>query len=124
MYGTLLSIKMIPSKSCAFITFADRDSAEKAATEVGGRFKLGGKQLRLDWSRAVPGEGKVLDGQPQRQEEHVSAQMEAGATALFVPHYPSMDPRNIGNALLEDPEEEQFVEKGKEKGKKGDGKGK
>ena len=40
-------------------------------TEVGGRFSLEGKHLRLDWARAPPGGEKVLDGQPNRENEQV-----------------------------------------------------
>lgn len=113
---------MIPKRACAFVTFADREGAEKATAEVGGRFELEGKFMWLDWARAPPGAENVLDGQPQRQEETVSAEVQAGSTALFVPFYPSMDPRNIGNVIFEDPQLGKG-DKGKGKGF-ADGKGK
>ena len=62
----MLSVKVIAKRASAFIAYADRDGAEKAAAEVGGRFELNGKSLRLDWSKRA--EGTVLEGDSERKD--------------------------------------------------------
>lgn len=59
-YGELKSIKCVPTRNCAFVTYTTRDGAEKAAEALGGQSKLvvNGIKLRLMWGKPARTQGK------------------------------------------------------------------
>ena len=50
-YGPVASVKVVPTKNCAFVHFAARKAAEEAIKDLYGNFVLKGVQLSISWSR-------------------------------------------------------------------------
>ncbi len=58
--GELRSIKCLYERNCAFVTFADRAGAEKAAGDLGAAFEVNGIRLKLMWGKPkAGGQGKA-----------------------------------------------------------------
>jgi pre-mRNA-splicing factor RBM22/SLT11 len=97
-HGELKSVKKVASRSCAFITYAARAGAERAADELANRLVLKGQRLKLLW------------GKPQQPRGDGGAAATGGPTAAgadggyFAPppsaaaaaFYPSMDREQAG----------------------------
>jgi len=112
VFGEIRSIRMVPKQCCAFVTFVDREVAEKAAAEFYKILKIKDKKCNIMWGRpqktmakaaseamaaaggaagaAVPGFPGALGGMPGMP-----------ASSSYRPYYPSMDPMAMGNAPLE-----------------------
>ena len=53
-YGEIKSIRLVPEKNCAFVTFATREAAEIAANKTHNRLNIKARQIRIDWARPAP----------------------------------------------------------------------
>jgi pre-mRNA-splicing factor RBM22/SLT11 len=51
-YGTIQSIKMVPQKNCAFVTFQHRAEAESCIDQLYNKLSIKGTQLKLLWAKA------------------------------------------------------------------------
>lgn len=50
-HGEIESIKMVPQRAIAFVTYTTREGAEKAAEELSNRLVIKGLRLKLMWGR-------------------------------------------------------------------------
>ncbi|GFH09766.1 uncharacterized protein HaLaN_04970, partial [Haematococcus lacustris] len=50
-FGELAVVRKVDAKSCAFITYTTRASAEKAAEELHSKLIVKGQRLRLSWGK-------------------------------------------------------------------------
>lgn len=113
VFGEIRSIKMVPKQCCSFITFAKREDAESAASNLHRVLEINGKRVKLMW------------GRPQQTAQSASSQNMAAASSAppgmppmgmppmgvmpggapgsstYRPYYPSMDPSAMGNSPLE-----------------------
>ena len=101
-HGELKAVKKVESRSCAFVTYANRSDAEAAAETLAGKLFIKGQRCKLLWGRpqqARPGgEGGGGGGQDGAQQ-----QQQQGGGYFGVPppgqapgYYPSMDPTQSG----------------------------
>jgi pre-mRNA-splicing factor RBM22/SLT11 len=56
-YGEIREIKLVPKSSCAFITYATRESAEKAAEALFNNLVINQTTLRVSWSKPQTHDG-------------------------------------------------------------------
>jgi pre-mRNA-splicing factor RBM22/SLT11 len=124
-YGELMSIKMVPEKMCAFVTYTTREAAESAAEALFNKLVVKGVPLRISWgkpqvqtlSTAVP-----PPGLPPPPPDFISALMPPmgiapppgvafggslappgiaplvpAPTPSVAAYYPSMDPSRMGS---------------------------
>lgn len=112
-YGTLTSVRLVPRKRCAFAEFAERADAEKAISNLFGRFDVGGCSLRLSWSLSSGNSGKS-SAPPGIRTAPVTASAAAAAAQMRnktptarapppppgkgVAKFPSQDPSQLGYA--------------------------
>ncbi|KDD74917.1 hypothetical protein H632_c989p0, partial [Helicosporidium sp. ATCC 50920] len=57
LQGEVASVKRIPARQCAFVTFASRLEAERAASALAGRLIVKGARAKLAWAKPVAGAG-------------------------------------------------------------------
>ena len=119
-YGEIKGIRVIGTKKCAFITFATREGAEKAAEDAAINLEINGERCRLQWGKAAakkaggnqgsapappptvmmmaPGVEAPASGQalPPDMPAHVAIPMPAPSAAGHATKYPSMDPSQMG----------------------------
>lgn len=50
-YGELQSIRVVPAKSCAFVTFHTRVAAEEAAKKLADKLQIRGANIKMAWGR-------------------------------------------------------------------------
>ncbi len=50
-FGALTSVRVVPQKNCAFITFQRRDAAEAAAAQLHDNLVIGGGSAKLAWGK-------------------------------------------------------------------------
>ncbi|KAG0608088.1 hypothetical protein M758_8G076900 [Ceratodon purpureus] len=50
-YGEIESIRMVPQRACAFVTYTTREGAEKAADHLANKLVINGLRLKLMWGR-------------------------------------------------------------------------
>lgn len=50
-YGEIESIRMVPQRACAFVTYTTREGAEKAAEQLANKLVINGLRLKLMWGR-------------------------------------------------------------------------
>ncbi|ORZ36172.1 hypothetical protein BCR44DRAFT_55522 [Catenaria anguillulae PL171] len=67
--GEITLVKIPHNKNCAFVSYARRDSAEKAIAELNG-FPLGNNKVRLSWGRPNANNGGAPGGNPHHQGGH------------------------------------------------------
>lgn len=101
-FGQLRSVVCSHRAHCAFINFANRDIAEKAATECQGRAIIQGCPLRVRWGKPKPldqtdreqrvewaREGRQTaagaDPAHQKEQDDTAAQQEEGTNYLVAP---------------------------------------
>eukprot|EP01120_Amphizonella_sp_Union-15-10_P013454 TRINITY_DN6231_c0_g1_i1.p1 TRINITY_DN6231_c0_g1~~TRINITY_DN6231_c0_g1_i1.p1 ORF type:complete len:411 (-),score=72.13 TRINITY_DN6231_c0_g1_i1:111-1343(-) len=90
-FGEILSIKMVPSANCAFVTFLMREAAEQAAQKLYNNLIINGVFLKIQW------------GKPQQKDpEKIPARPEIAPPGFYrapssVPYYPSMNPQRMGS---------------------------
>ena len=90
VYGELKSVKKIPSRNCAFVTFRNRKDAEEAMLKLGNKLVLHGASMSILW------------GNPRKKKESGSVNEATQAGSLPSEDsklYPSMDLTQDGSAL-------------------------
>ncbi|KAK9911491.1 hypothetical protein M0R45_035399 [Rubus argutus] len=100
VHGEIESIRMVVQRGCAFVTYATRQGAEKAAEDLCNKLVIKGLRLKLAWGRQ-----RMQDDEASRQPE-VAAPAHCGAHQhYYMPpppsqertiFYPSMDPQRMG----------------------------
>ncbi|XP_068668352.1 zinc finger CCCH domain-containing protein 40-like [Aristolochia californica] len=50
-HGEIESIRLVPQRACAFVTYTTREGAEKAAEELSNKLVINGLRLKLMWGR-------------------------------------------------------------------------
>lgn len=50
-YGEIASVRLVPAKTCAFVTFTTRSAAERAMEEKQNMLFINGQKLRLMWGK-------------------------------------------------------------------------
>ena len=51
------SVRLVPAKNCAFVSYVNRSAAEAAAKGLAGNLTLRGEALRVSWGRKQTGGG-------------------------------------------------------------------
>lgn len=125
-HGEIESIRMVPLRACAFVTYTTREGAEKAAEELSNKLVIKGLRLKLMWGRpqapkpesegsdearqqaAVAHSGllpRAIISQQQSQLQPPGSQDQNQPMHYFNippppqqerPFYPSMDPQRMG----------------------------
>ncbi|XP_010521918.1 PREDICTED: zinc finger CCCH domain-containing protein 4-like isoform X2 [Tarenaya hassleriana] len=119
-YGEIESIRILPEKACAFVTYTTREGAEKATEELCNKLVVNGQRLKLTWGRPqVPKTEPEGSDQAAKQQGIVShggmlpraviSQQQnqppppmpyymhpPPPTHQDRPYYPSMDPQRMG----------------------------
>lgn len=123
-YGELESIRMVPQRACAFVTYTTREGAEKAADHLANKLVINGLRLKLMWGRpqvakadidekdedgksnpVLPHGGMLpralISQQQQQQHEPGSNYFNLPPPSLSTdrPFYPSMDPQRMGAVM-------------------------
>ena len=62
MFGEITSLVILRRAKCAFLTFADRHSAELAAEHYINNFEVKGHSLRVQWGKSKTQQGKSGKG--------------------------------------------------------------
>jgi pre-mRNA-splicing factor RBM22/SLT11 len=57
--GALSSVRLVPQKQCAFVTFAKRAEAEEAARKLHNNLRVKGHSLRIAWGRRQAQDAKT-----------------------------------------------------------------
>jgi len=55
-YGEITNLVILPGKSCAFVTYSNREGAEKAVKALYNKLTVKGVPLRVSWGRSAPGD--------------------------------------------------------------------
>ncbi|GAA0169270.1 RNA splicing factor [Lithospermum erythrorhizon] len=50
-HGEIESIKLVPQRACAFVTYTTREGAERAAEELSNKLVIKGQRLKLLWGK-------------------------------------------------------------------------
>lgn len=114
-YGELDSIKVVPTRNCAFVMYTTREGAEKAASTLAHKLVIKGLRLRLLWGRppapkpdpsdAVDGGKGILGNSSLSLLPRTVQSMQSGGEGggdddggggQSQPVYPSMDPQRMG----------------------------
>ncbi|XP_010491303.1 PREDICTED: zinc finger CCCH domain-containing protein 4-like [Camelina sativa] len=112
-YGEVESVRILPKKACAFVTYTTREGAEKAIQELCNRLVVNGQRLKLTWARPpqVPKPDQGGSNQQQQgsvahcgllpravlsQQQDHTPPMQQFYTHAPGPYYPSMDPQRMG----------------------------
>lgn len=111
-YGELKSVKKVPSRSCAFVTYATREAAEAAADNLAGQLYVKGERLKLLWGKPQGGpRGGDASSSGQQQQQKGQGPLGEAAFPPVAPAgaggraaYPSMDGSAMGSyaARLQD----------------------
>ncbi|XP_068635616.1 zinc finger CCCH domain-containing protein 40-like [Aristolochia californica] len=51
VHGEIESIRLVPQRACAFVSYTTREGAEKAAEELSNKLVINGVRLKLMWGR-------------------------------------------------------------------------
>jgi len=74
------SVRKLETRHCAFVTFADRGAAEKAADALAGRLYIHGQRCRLLWGKPqAPRPGAAAGATPAMLPSQVQVHREPGA---------------------------------------------
>jgi pre-mRNA-splicing factor RBM22/SLT11 len=124
-HGEIESIRMVPLRACAFVTYTTREGAEKAAEELSNKLVIKGLRLKLMWGRpqapkpdsegsdearqqaAVAHSGMLPRAIISQQQSQLQPQDQNQPMHYFnIPpppppqqeraYYPSMDPQRMG----------------------------
>ncbi|KAL4859438.1 Zinc finger CCCH domain-containing protein 40 [Chlorella vulgaris] len=104
-FGELRSVKKVATRKCAFVTYATREAAERAAEEKSGTLIVKGNRLKLLWGKpqqprpAADGGAAAAAGAAGGQPSGAAyppAYMPSGGRG-GAGHYPSMDPSAMGS---------------------------
>lgn len=66
-YGEIESIRMVPQRACAFVTYTSREGAEKAADNMANKLVIKGLRLKLMWGRPQVAKAE-LEGSGEGEE--------------------------------------------------------
>lgn len=61
-FGEIESIRMVPQRACAFVTYTSREGAEKAADNMANKLVIKGLRLKLMWGRPQVAKGELEAG--------------------------------------------------------------
>eukprot|EP00850_Spirogloea_muscicola_P005596 SM000026S08845 [mRNA] locus=s26:1516:3864:- [translate_table: standard] len=107
-YGEIESIRLVPAKGCAFVTYTARDGAEKAAENMANKLVVKGLRLKVMWGRPQSAREDNRLADIQRGAQAGEGQQGGPVNFLNVPppmtrmggseeaYYPSMDPQRMG----------------------------
>ncbi|PSC73683.1 zinc finger CCCH domain-containing 40 [Micractinium conductrix] len=119
-YGELRSVKKVASRNVAFVTYATREGAEKAAEELGGKLNVKGQSLKLLWGKPQP--QRPAGGPPPVPGAGApAAGPSGGAFPSYMPaapgqaggsQYPSMDPLAMGSYQRQQQQQQQQQQQG------------
>ena len=113
-YGEIASVRLVPAKTCAFVTFTTRLAAEKAMEEKQNMLFIKGQKLRLMWGKPKEaggggggggGRGPEGGAGPSHSHPavgHIQAAMGlagGGAAAGMANPYSAMDPQQMGTRV-------------------------
>jgi pre-mRNA-splicing factor RBM22/SLT11 len=90
-------VRKVASRSCAFVTYATRAAAERAAEEMANKLVVKGQRLKLLWGKPQaprPAEGGGAAPQAPYTAGHPPTYMPAAPGSGY---YPSMDPMAMGS---------------------------
>jgi len=111
-YGELTEVKVIPKSSVAFVTYASRADAEKAAEKLQNNLNIKDIQLRLHWGRSQsvdapkippPAQAPIVPPPPPTTDyfglaaPSVPAYQPYAWTPDMRQYYPSMNPERVGS---------------------------
>lgn len=107
-YGAM-TLRLVPTKNCAFVTYATRQGAENAARNLAGKLIVDGVHLRMSWGKrsntgSSAGAGASLG--PATVPGSAAPVPYPGAAAPAMPPpgsgpmlYPSQDPKQLAAKL-------------------------
>ena len=125
-HGEIESIRLVPQRACAFVSYTTREAAEKAAEELSNRLIVKGLRLKLMWGKPQVPKGDTEDSETAADQQPQGAISHGGMLPRSVislqqssdplqppqmppPHryfnipappaaaaYPSMDPQRMG----------------------------
>jgi len=124
-YGEIASIKVVPHKNCAFVTYSERGAAEEAAKALANQLVVKGLRLKLMWGKPAaerpppplmgggggmpqPPPGMMMLPPQLAMQQQMQMRGGAGGPAMYgygmpapaaapaAPAYPSMDPNAMG----------------------------
>eukprot|EP00397_Hematodinium_sp_SG-2012_P047006 GEMP01053301.1.p1 GENE.GEMP01053301.1~~GEMP01053301.1.p1 ORF type:complete len:387 (+),score=58.05 GEMP01053301.1:69-1163(+) len=106
-FGEITSIKMMIRSSCAFVSFKDRECAEKCAETLHRSLKIKDANVKINWAKPIK---KNVDAEKAQASEvplsssavplPIGPMGPIGPLGAVMPYYPSMDPLAFGNAPL------------------------
>ncbi|EEF41851.1 RNA binding motif protein, putative [Ricinus communis] len=71
-HGEIESIKMVPQRAIAFVTYTTREGAEKAAEELSNKLVIKGLRLKLMWGRPQAPRPELEGTEEARQQAAVA----------------------------------------------------
>lgn len=71
-HGEIESIRILPDKACAFITYTTREGAEKAVEELCNKLVVKGLRLKLTWGRPQVPKPELEASEEARQQALVA----------------------------------------------------
>lgn len=93
-FGVLTKLKLVPEKSCAFVTFQRRAAAEEAAMALNGNLVIAGVSCRLAWGKratdAASGSGSSTKSSETGAAAAASSSTSGAALFPAVPPPPGM----------------------------------
>uniref|UniRef100_A0A2N9HXP1 C3H1-type domain-containing protein n=1 Tax=Fagus sylvatica TaxID=28930 RepID=A0A2N9HXP1_FAGSY len=94
-HGEIESIRMVPLRACAFVTYTTREGAEKAAEELSNKLVIKGLRLKLMWGRPQLSQQQSQYSHPlwTKTNQHYFIPPPPQKDRAF---YPSMDPQRMG----------------------------
>jgi len=100
-FGEITSVKMWLKKSCAFVTFKERESAEKCSERMHRSLKIKDLNVRINWAKPIKKrEEKAAESTTLDIPAPIGPMGPVGPLGGSAPYYPSMDPEAYGNSLL------------------------
>mmetsp|Transcript_8956 Transcript_8956/g.32974 ORF Transcript_8956/g.32974 Transcript_8956/m.32974 type:complete len:457 (-) Transcript_8956:2072-3442(-) len=93
IHGEIASVRIIREKKCAFVTFSDRQGAEKAAQELAHKLVVKGFYLKLMWGRP----------RAPRADPMLPSHMQGAAAAAFAPRVMQLPPGAPGAPMMPPP---------------------
>uniref|UniRef100_A0A1D1YBL1 Zinc finger CCCH domain-containing protein 49 n=1 Tax=Anthurium amnicola TaxID=1678845 RepID=A0A1D1YBL1_9ARAE len=66
-HGEIESIRLVPQRACAFVTYTTREGAEKAAEELSNKLIVKGLRLKLMWGKPQAPKPETEDGEAAKQ---------------------------------------------------------
>jgi len=108
-FGTLSSVRMVPQKSCAFVTYMQRGACEEAANNLHNKLVINGNHLRLSWGKKLTEKKSTPDSSLPGSSSALSSSTpgfgsmpppgSGGFTGLSSILYPSQSVHNLSTRL-------------------------